>query len=605
MSQVLEYLKEKQQILAGSPLVRFLQDSRHSPQDRLSFLPCVSPLVMGMADLGSALLGLGAIDQNERSAAEGRVWSVFRKDLRALGLDTSADLSGMLQLVWGEDSSEARRLLYSLINLASGASPTMRQVIMMAVQAVANLGLPVIEQAAHELALRTGTRLNGFSHLRRQLDVGPWAVGDVELDLLPEMEKEALEAIDEVFALFSDMADQLQSYSERLLEAQERLLRWELLSTNVEHTSSLSFLEFGLSRIQALCKAVGFGAVETHTVEEIFSFMADGWGARRIGETPPWRCDVTDDHTPYELSLALEGGRPEIRFLMESQRKSGATTLQSSWDDGLALNDRLQQAFGVPMERFKLVEDLFEPRNPTARFSLWHAFCLKPNGRPEFKVYFNPKARGPENSKALVKEALTRLGFTNAWRFISEVAMRRGAKDQLCYFSLDLSGQSVSRVKIYLAHTDATAEDIEAVMAQAKEYVPGEAQAFCQQLQKEGRFNGSRSTLTCLAFTSDDDARPYSVTLHCPIRCYVEHDGESMKRLGTVLDPQSYTALESAIGAMARRPLESAVGLIQWASMRREGGQLRTTFYLATEAYGIVVPRAVEPRPAELALLSV
>jgi DMATS type aromatic prenyltransferase len=338
-------------------------------------------------------------------------------------------------------------------------------------------------------------------------------------------------------------------------------------------------------------------------VEEFFSFMAGSWGSRSIGEAPPWKSDVTDDHTPYELSLALEGGQPEIRFLMESQRKSGPTTLQSSWDDGLALNDRLQQEFGVPMERFKRVEDLFEPRNPTARFSLWHAFCLKPNGKPEFKLYLNPKARGAENSKALVKEALSRLGFTNAWRFLSEVAMRRGAKDQLCYFSLDLSGQRVSRVKIYVAHTDATAEDIEAVMSQAKEYVPGEALSFCQQLQKEGRFNGMRSTLTCLAFTSDDDARPYSVTLHCPIRCYVEHDGESLKRLSTVLPPQSYATLDSAVHAMARRPLESAVGLIQWASMRREGGQVRTTFYLATEAYGIVVPRTVERAP-ELAQLS-
>jgi len=33
------------------------------------------------------------------------------------------------------------------------------------------------------------------------------------------------------------------------------------------------------------------------------------------------------------------------------------------------------------------------------------------------------------------------------------------------------------------------------------------------------------------------------------------------------------------------------VGLIQWASMRREGGRVRTTFYLATEAYGAMAPR--------------
>ncbi len=603
MSRVLEHLKEKQQGLAGSSWLSFLQDTSHSAEDRLSFLPCLSPLVMGMAELGGALLGAKVSDLDERSAAEGRCWAVFRQDLRGLGLDTSSDLRGLLQLVWGEDSSEARRLLYGLTDLTVEASPLMRQVVLMAVQAVANLGLPVLEQAAHELHKRTGTRLNSFSHLRRQLDVGPWAIGEVELDLLPEMEQQAVELIDEVFCLFADLADQLQTFCEHKLERQQQHLRWELL-TSVEHTSNLSFLEFGLSRIQALCSAVGFSGPETLTVKECFSFMTSPWNTRLIGEEPLWRSDVTDDHTPYELSLALEDGRPEVRFLMESQRLSGTTTLQSSWDDGLALNDRLEQELGVPMERFKRVEDLFEPRNPTARFSLWHAFCLKPNSGPEFKVYLNPKARGIENSKALVKEALTRLGFTNAWRFLSEVAMRRGAKDQLAYFSLDLSGQRVSRVKIYVAHTDATAEDIEAVMSQAKEYVPGEAQDFCQRLQKEGRFTGMRSTLTCLAFTSDDDARPYSVTLHCPVRCYVEHDGESLERLHAVLPPQSHAVLSRAVHAMARRPLESAVGLIQWASMRREGGQVRTTFYLATEAYGIVVPRAVAPSAKGLSQLS-
>ena len=48
--------------------------------------------------------------------------------------------------------------------------------------------------------------------------------------------------------------------------------------------------------------------------------------------------------------------------------------------------------------------------------------------------------------------------------------------------------------------------------------------------------------------------------------------------------------LDRCVWALANRPLEAGVGLIQWASMRREGGKVRTTFYLATEAYGTVEP---------------
>jgi hypothetical protein len=260
------------------------------------------------------------------------------------------------------------------------------------------------------------------------------------------------------------------------------------------------------------------------------------------------------------------------------------------------LNERLHQEFGVALERFNLVKDLFEPTDRAARFTLWHAFVLKPGGRPEIKVYLNPAAQGADCASAVVKEALDRLGFSKAWRFLCEVGMRRGLKDQILYFSLDLSADQASRVKIYIAHKDATSEDIEAIMSRAKDYIPGEAHAFCEKLQgSKGRFQGPRSTLTCLAFTSDDDERPYTVTLHFPIRCYANHDQDTMQRLRSALEPQSYEVLENAVRALARRPLSAGLGLIQWASMRWHRGHMRTTFYLATEAYGALAPRVVEP----------
>ncbi len=365
----------------------------------------------------------------------------------------------------------------------------------------------------------------------------------------------------------------------------------------MKRVAAQSFLEFGNARLRALCQAVGFEDADTQTVQRFFTFMGSPWGEQRIGTIPIWRSDITDDHTPFEFSLALEGTRPEIRFLIEAQgTRANPTTLQSSWHDGLLLNHRLHREFGVPLERFACVQDLFEPRNPSVRFSLWHAFCLKPGGEPEFKVYLNPHARGPEQAKALVKEALERLGFSRAWRCLSEVAMRRGEKDQPVYFSLDLSAHRAARVKLYVAHREATCEDIQVVMSQAKEHAPDEVHAFCKGvLRSEGPFLGTRSTLTCLSFTSDEDARPSSVTLHCPIRSYAKHDQDAMERIGAILAPKSHAVLERAVRALANRRLDEGVGLIQWASMRWQGSKARTTFYLATEAYGTprVLPRVL------------
>jgi DMATS type aromatic prenyltransferase len=486
-----------------------------------------------------------------------------------------------------------REVLYDFISLARSAPPARRQVLLLALQSVGQVSLVALEQVAKELEACTRKNLVCINSLRSQFHmdhwslVEHWAPGTAELDLPPEMEQQALDDVNQVFTLAEELADYLLEHVMRWFAGHAKPSRQAAMAARI---AQMSFREFGNSRIAALCQSAGFTSADTQKVQDYFTFMTSSWNSRLVGEASPWKSDISDDHTPFELSIALEGSRPEIRFLIEAQNHP--TTLQSTWDDGVALNERLNRTYGLSLDHFNRVKDLFEPRNPQARFSLWHAFCLKPDGRAEVKVYLNPQARGPEHANTIVQEALCRLGFANAWRFLSQVVMKRGAQDQVLYFSLDMGGQSVSRVKIYVAHKDAAPEDIEAAMSQAREYVEGEARAFCETIQgDDNKFSAPRSTLTCWAFTSDDDARPYSATLHCPIRCYADNDRDALRRIRTVLDPKSHAVLDRCVWALANRPLEAGVGLIQWASMRREGGKVRTTFYLATEAYGTVEPR--------------
>ena len=359
-----------------------------------------------------------------------------------------------------------------------------------------------------------------------------------------------------------ELTDYLLEHVQEWFAGQDKPSRQAVMA---EQIAKMSFKDFGNSRIASLCKSAGFTSVDTQKAQEFFAFMTESWNSRLVGEDSPWKSDISDDHTPFELSIALEGSRPEIRFLIEAQNHP--TTLQTSWDDGLALNERLNKEFGLSLEHFNRVKDLFEPHNPQARFSLWHAFCLKPDRGAEVKVYLNPQARGPEHANAIVEEALSRLGFAHAWRFLSQVVMKRGAQDSVLYFSLDMGGQAVSLAarktlpwrtgqrgartwrrpwprprSTWRARRGPSARPSRAMTTSSPRRAPR---------RRAGR--SPRTTTT----------RPYSATLHCPIRCYADNDRDALRRIRAVLDPKSHAVLDRCVWALANRPLEAGVGLIR------------------------------------------
>ena len=236
---------------------------------------------------------------------------------------------------------------------------------------------------------------------------------------------------------------------------------------------SPTLAEVGAERLAALCRSVGFDAAQAEAAQAIFRRFAIHWGGRRVYAGPPERSDITDDHTPFEFSIAIAGGAPELRFLVEVQ--GDQPSLAAHWTAAAEINRGLAADFGAELERLRAVAELFAPTAHTPRFAVWHAVCLTPGAPPSFKVYLNPQARGVRESGALVKTAFTRLGFGAAY---AQLPVCKG-RDSYIYFSLDLSGQKEARVKIYTAHHDALSTDIEAAVAGADGHVAGQAREFC------------------------------------------------------------------------------------------------------------------------------
>jgi DMATS type aromatic prenyltransferase len=348
-----------------------------------------------------------------------------------------------------------------------------------------------------------------------------------------------------------------------------------------------TYVECGIEKLTALAAAVGLSG-KTEQITEIFRALTTSWGDKAVGDVSTWQSDVSDDHAPFEFSLALDPDKVELRVLVEAQGTDA--NLQSNWQAGLDLNQYLAANYHVSLDRFEQIADLYAPTNPEAKFSIWHAVCFYPDKEPAFKLYLNPQSQSQSRSAAIVEESLVRLGFTHAWPTLAETAAQRGPdKDEFACFSLDLASHDRARVKVYLRHHDATPAELESALSAARNYVPGDAIEFCNAMAEGQASFSEKPAITCFSLIEGDDITPSGGTLSLPVSNYTPDDLVMRDRLDRYLVEHDLPVFtyNSAIQSLATRPLGQGVGMHSYTSFRREQQQRRITVYLNPEVHSI------------------
>jgi DMATS type aromatic prenyltransferase len=345
-----------------------------------------------------------------------------------------------------------------------------------------------------------------------------------------------------------------------------------------------TFNETASGQLRALCDAL---EMKRDFPEALLlqRFLFDRWGDRPIPVRPKYRSILSDDHSPYEYSVAFGPEGSELRLLLEAQADKPG--LQANQLAARALTQKIVSIFPVGTERLEAVSDLFLPSEPQGLFSYWHAIVLGKQYKPKFKIYFNPQVRGQENAPALVAEALSRLGLGGAARLLRErVAWRGPERDEFNYFSLDLSDKGYARVKVYLCHHQATAADLERSVSVAPSHVPGDIAEYCMQILGHGGPFARKPISSCFSFVEGSEA-PTSATFHLPIAHYVTNDEVVRGRVAAfmrvnALDVAGYTRL---MANFSSRPLGLGAGIHTYASFRRDPSGPRLTVYLSPELY--------------------
>jgi hypothetical protein len=372
-------------------------------------------------------------------------------------------------------------------------------------------------------------------------------------------------------------ADMAPSAPKRFLRESSRGETQALGSAN--RATSLS--EFGERKLSLLCEGLGLSHQRAGAIG-IFRVLTRDWGHWPIGAGPVWQNDITDDSSPFEFSVAFGAGAPQLRILVESQQLPMGPG--STWSAGLALNERLELRPGVDLTRFDRVSDLFAPSMGTSpRFDLWHAAALNADGSAAFKLYLNPQVGGHAGATAIVCEALRRLSMNEALEFLMPRMTSARANLSPLYVSLDLSLGQEARVKVYVAHEDATAADVNAALEGCVDNVPGDASHWLKgMLGGAGPF-GRRPMLICYAF-STGAARPRA-TLHVPVRSYVRSDEEALGRACQFLGARRGGELRSGLTRMTGRPLNENCGVLTYVSFRRSANDVAISAYIAPHVY--------------------
>jgi DMATS type aromatic prenyltransferase len=343
----------------------------------------------------------------------------------------------------------------------------------------------------------------------------------------------------------------------------------------------MSYRQASSAQLYDLCQALGLEDRAGRYLD-VQSWLMDPWGTREVPPIAPYPSRIGDDHSPYEYSVQFSNLAVELRLLLEAQAEP--PSLLANQAAASTLNARIVDQFQVDLSRFRLIEDLFCPSEPRGSFSLWHAVCFDPSGNPDFKLYTNPRAQTVDSNTALMMEAVSRLGLTEAAKPVMEAVSARGGIPN--YFSLDLAVRLGSRVKLYFEHTDASVADLESIFASAPSNTPGDVTQFCQAIvQGVTRFS-RKPVCYCFSFV-EGTPHPISVTLHLPVAHYIESDALILNNVSRFMASRELPVREyqRAVAAMARRALGTASGLQSYVSFRKERGGLKFTVYLSPELF--------------------
>ncbi len=227
MKEVLELIEQKKQEFRNLQFFEFLQDNSIDPRQRLVWIPCFAHVAMSLAELNKCVLRQEPTDNpvqkiiNKHTYEDDSHWIWFLEDIEKLGFNNRLHFIDSITFFWGEPIQKTRKLSYQLFSLCNKFNdPILRLIIIEAIEATSNIGLPFTAIVAQELEKITGKHylfLN-YNHLTVEsshtINIDEIYLFIHNLQLTPEQKENAFKIVDIVFLAFSECFDELMIYAQ-------------------------------------------------------------------------------------------------------------------------------------------------------------------------------------------------------------------------------------------------------------------------------------------------------------------------------------------------------------------------------------------------------
>jgi len=226
MRKVLDQIAEKKEAFRRAPFLTFLRDRALSPAERLVFVPVAAPFVMAFADLNNLVLHRPEANDplesllNVHSREDGSHFRLYLDDLVTLGFDLQLRYTEAIRRLWAAERPAVRRTCHVLTALLATATPRLRVLVVLAIEATGSVAFAAFREVADELQATTGLKLRYFGRRHEALETGHlMGAPDVESALRSIVFTEEESAagrrmVDIVFASFDEMLAEMLAYSQ-------------------------------------------------------------------------------------------------------------------------------------------------------------------------------------------------------------------------------------------------------------------------------------------------------------------------------------------------------------------------------------------------------